>query len=84
MGIYTQLHMEELAGAVDKLSELRRSPDQPEQAPSKEPEADNAEDDDPVLGRVVATWQHLPSHIRQTILTLIETASGDIPGTSKR
>lgn len=84
MGIYTQLHMQELAGAVDKLSELRRSPDQPEQAPSKVPEADNSKDDDPVLGRVVATWQHLPSHIRQTILMLIETASGDKPEASER
>ena len=72
MGAYTRLQMADMVGGVDKLSELRRSPDQPDQAPAASP-VETTGSLDPVLGRVVAAWQDLPEHIRQTILTLIET-----------
>lgn len=86
MGTYTRLQMSEMAGAVDKLSELRRSLDQPESAqPSGSAEGGEAEArGDPKLERVVAAWETLPEHIRQTIVTLIETNPGAKPGASER
>ena len=35
--------------------------------------------DNPLLAKVVAAWEYLPEHVRQAILTLVETSSGSNP-----
>jgi len=80
MGVYTRLQIQDLAGAVGKLSELRRSPAEPAATTSIAPATGKAAvEADPGLGKVVEAWQNLPEHIRQTILTLIETSHGGKP-----
>jgi len=81
MGTYTRLQMTDMVGAVDKLSLLRHSPE-PRQEPPCVPAASNATDIDPVLERLVTSWHHLPEHIRQTIVTLLETTTDQKAGSS--
>ena len=73
MGAYTRLQMADMAGGVDKLAGLRRSPAIDQTAVRLPPQTRTRGRSRPGFGRVVAAWQTLPEHIRQTILTLIET-----------
>jgi integrase len=82
MGIYTRLQIHELAGAVDKLSELSRSPEQTKVAPQNGGKSGDITENDPILERIVATWPSIPEHIRQTILTLIEAEPDNKLGVS--
>jgi integrase len=80
LGTYTRLHIDELAGAVDKLSKLRPSSNQGSAEDQKASliaaNTEPAAQDNPLLSKVVTAWDGLPEHIRQTILILVETASG--------
>ncbi len=74
MGTYTRLQVEDLAGAVAKLAELRPVPNLDEQAASSSSESKGVIEGDRQLERLVIAWADLPMHIRQTILALIEIA----------
>ncbi len=87
MGTYTRLQMTDMAGAVDKLSQLRPSSGQEGGkgiSASPTPEPQRPAEGDPVLAKVVAAWDDLPEHIRQTVLTLIETTLTSKSGVSSR
>jgi hypothetical protein len=77
LGTYTRLDMEDLAGAVNHLPELRLVPS----APPTEPEALAAQADDrpndPDLDRIVTTWPRLAEPIRKAILALLATVEPD-------
>ena len=78
LGTYTRLPMADLAGAVDKLSDLRPTLGQ-SASDSTSPPHENPIVGDPVLARVVNAWENLPGQSRQAIITLIEQSLGTQP-----
>jgi len=75
MGTYTRLQVEDLAGAVGKLAELR--PDAP---PGGRPvaavhEQEKTITDDPHLAGIIAAWPQLSVQVRQALFGLVQAAS---------
>jgi integrase len=78
MGTYTRLQVEDLAGAVEKLAELR--PDIPiarQQPVPAVTDPNEAATDDPHLAAIIAAWPRLSVQVRQALLSLVQAASGD-------
>jgi hypothetical protein len=74
MGVYTRLDMEDLAGAVNNLPELRLvSPPAIIQPPAPSDSAGQAPDDAD-LNRLVASWPRLSDPIRKAILAVLAAA----------
>jgi len=74
MGVYTRLGMEDMAGAVNNLPELRlTSPPAVTESPASSDSADKALRD-PDLDRLVATWPRLSDPLRKAVLAILASA----------
>ena len=74
MGVYTRLGMEDLAGAVNNLPELRLvSPPTAVEPPAPSDSAGEAPHD-PDLNRLVASWPRLSDPLRKAILAILGSA----------
>ena len=80
LNTYTHLSVAEMAGAVDKLPDLRsRSPATPTQAESGSP---GTATDDVSLRQVIEAWPKLVEPVRQAIMALIKTVAIREKGTT--
>jgi len=80
MGVYTRLGMDELAGAVNNLPELRLAspPTVTEVPPPSDSEVQPVQD--PGLTRLVSSWSRLSQPIRDAILALLDASEPSSPG----